>query len=465
MKSKISDLQILFQKGDLYSAKNLCEDFLNNKNIADEKFYNLYALILFKLNDYVHAIENWKKSLEINPNRIETHNGIANSFLKLEKFEEAIKNFDQIIKIKPGIGEVYHGKGFALMNLYKFEDAINNFKVALKKNPSNPDIYNMLGSTFFSQKKWAEACDNFVKALELKPNHSLALENLINLLTFYEPKKNLVNSIIETNNLLKVNRFDFQIENKITDDQIINYFSKIYKMLTENLQNYLFYNEQIFRRNKLNLDCERHFEVFNNFKVIPKYCFSCYKIQIEPKNIIDLFKLYIFFDHLEFKNNNIRKCIIESRPKVSGTYKGLIYCNGIEELKITFHKVSSLIKKSFGYDLPIFMKRGCTEFSVPFPKFKDIDESMKYDDNWLKFEKEIDKKNNHKEKRSSENTLDGASISDVLVMRNWLAFAKKIDDNNYKKFNIHIPEINFFDKKLEGQIEFRKKEFKKNRTI
>ena len=227
MKSKISDLHILFQKGDLYGAKDFCEDFLINKNIADEKFYNLYALILFKLNDYEHAIENWKKSLEINPNIIESYNGIANSFLKLEKFEEAIKNFDQIIKIKPSIGEVYHGKGFALMNLYKFEDAINNFKVALKKNPSNPDIYNMLGSTFFSQKKWAEACENFVKALELKPNHSLALENLINLLTFYEPKKNLVNTIIETNNLLKENRFDFQIENKITDDQIINYFSKI----------------------------------------------------------------------------------------------------------------------------------------------------------------------------------------------------------------------------------------------
>ena len=147
MKSKISDLHILFQKGDLYGAKDFCEDFLINNNIADEKFYNLYALILFKLNYYEHAIENWKKSLEINPNIIESYNGIANSFLKLEKFEEAIKNFDQIIKIKPSIGEVYHGKAFALMNLYKFEDAINNFKLALKKNPSNPDIYNTVSYT------------------------------------------------------------------------------------------------------------------------------------------------------------------------------------------------------------------------------------------------------------------------------------------------------------------------------
>ena len=465
MKSKIRDLQILLQKEDLFGAKNFCEDFLRNQNIDDAKFYNLYALILYKLNNYEHAIDNWKKSLEIDPNVIESYNGLANSFLKLEKFDEAIKNFDQIIKIKPSIGEIYHGKAFALMNLCKFDDAIINFKIALKKNPNSPDIYNMLGSTFFKQKKWEEACENFVKALKLKHDHSLASKNLINLLTFYQPKKNLDNSIIETNNLLKEKKFEFQLKNEITDDQIINYFSKIYKLLTKNLQNYFLDDEQIFRRNKLNLDCERHFEVFNNYKVIPKYCFSCYKIQIEPKNIIDLFKLYIFFDHLELKNNNIRKCIIESRPKVSGTYKGLIYCTGVEELKTIFHKVSLLLKKSFGYDMPIFMKRGCTEFSIPYPKFKEIDESMKYDDDWSKFENKIDKNNNYKEKKSSENTLNGTSISDVLIMRNWLIFAKKINDSCYKKFNIDLPEINYFDKKLNGQIEFRKKQFQNNNNI
>ena len=465
MKSKITDLQILLRKGNLNGAKNLCEDLLRNKNIDDAQLHNLYALILFKLNNYEHAIDNWKKSLEIDPNKIESYNGLANSFLKLEKFDEAIKNFDQIIKIKPSIGEIYHGKAFALMNLCKFDDAINNFKIALKKNPNNPDIYNMLGSTFFRQKKWEEACENFVKALELKHNHSLAVKNLINLLTFYKPNKNLDNSIIETNNLLKEKKYEFQLKNEITDDQIINYFSKIYKLLTKNLQNYLLNDEQIFRRNQLNLDCERHFEVFNNYKVIPKYCFSCYKIQIEPRNIIDLFKLYIIFDRLELKNNNIRKCIIESRPKVSGTYKGLIYCTGAEELKTIFHKVSLLLKKSFGYDMPIFMKRGCTEFSIPYPKFKEIDESMKYDDDWLKFENEIDKNNNYKEKKSSENTLHGTSISDVLIMRNWLVFAKKINDSCYKKFNIDLPEINYLDKKLDGQIEFRKKQFQKNNNI
>ena len=115
--------------------------------------------------------------------------------------------------------------------------------------------------------------------------------------------------------------------------------------------------------------------------------------------------------------------------------------------------------------MPIFMKRGCTEFSIPYPKFKEIDESMKYDYDWSKFENKIDKNNNYKEKKSSENTLNGTSISDVLIMRNWLIFAKKINDSCYKKFNIDLPEINYFDKKLNGQIEFRKKQFQNNNNI
>ena len=466
MKSKIRELQIFFQKGELNNAKNLCENILENNNINDAQIYNIYANILYKLNNFELSIENWNKSLKIDSNLIDPYKGLANSFLKLEKFEEAIKNFDQLIKTNPNFGEAYHGKAFALMQISKFDESINNFKIAIKINPHNPDIYNMLGTAYFNQEKWEEACDHFIKALELSNDHNLARENLINLLTFYQPKKTFINTIIKTNNLLKENIFDFKYENKISDYHVTNYFSKIYKIIIKNMQNNLFNSEQIFRRNKLNLDCERHFRVFNTFNVIPKYCFSCYKIQIEPKNVIDLFKLFVLFDNLELENNNIRKCIIESRPKVSGTYKGLIYCNGVDEVKTIFHKISLLIKKSFGYHLPIFMKRGCTEFSVPYPKFKEIDKSMEYDENWSKFEKEIDQKNNPiNKKKSSENTLRGTSISDVLIMRNWLAYAKKIDDCCYKKFNIDIPEINYINEKLKGQIEFRKKEFHKTKSI
>ena len=84
-------------------------------------------------------------------------------------------------------------------------------------------------------------------------------------------------------------------------------FGKKYKRTT-------FYETQIFRRNSINLNCERHHKAFNEFNIIPKFCFSCFKVQIEPKNILELFKLFFIFDKLELPKNNTRKCTVELRP-------------------------------------------------------------------------------------------------------------------------------------------------------
>ena len=37
---------------------------------------------------------------------------------------------------------------------------------------------------------------------------------------------------------------------------------------------------------------------------MPEYCFSCYKIQIDPENVIDLIKIHIIFDNFDFENVN-----------------------------------------------------------------------------------------------------------------------------------------------------------------
>ena len=47
---------------------------------------------------------------------------------------------------------------------------------------------------------------------------------------------------------------------------------------------------EIFKKNSRNLNCTRHFKMFNEFKIIPKFCFSCYKVQITLFNVMDLIK-------------------------------------------------------------------------------------------------------------------------------------------------------------------------------
>ena len=39
----------------------------------------------------------------------------------------------------------------------------------------------------------------------------------------------------------------------------------------------------------------------NTYNIIPENCFGCFKVQIQPKNIIDFLKLYLVFDNLKLK--------------------------------------------------------------------------------------------------------------------------------------------------------------------
>ncbi len=360
MKSNFSEVLILFQNGKLNEAKNICEEILKEEK-NNSQVYNLYAFVLYSFKDFDEAIINFNHAIKINPNYIEAYNGRGNALIKLqkfdeaiinfnqalkinpnsfeaynnlgsaliklEKFDEAIINFDQVIKIKSNYAQAYHGKAYALMKSLKFDEAIINFNQALKINPNYANAYNNMGSVFYELGRWEEASNCYIKTLEINPNHKDAHENLINLLTFYNPKKNETNSIIKTNYLLRLNKFNFDLNNKITDEEIINYYYKTYEILKENLYNDDFDEDQIFRRNNIDLDCDRHFEVFNTYNVIPKFCFGCYKIQINPKNIIEFFKLYIVFDHLKLEKNNTRKCMIELRSSTGGVYKGFIYCS------------------------------------------------------------------------------------------------------------------------------------------
>ena len=461
MKSKLSEALSLFQIGELNKAKNICEEILKQETNSSQA-YNLYAFILYYLEKFDAAVKYWSKAIKINSNYIEAYNGRGNAFIKLKKLDDAIINFNQAIKINPNYFEAYNNLGNAFIKLKKLDEAIINFNQAIKIKPNYADAYNSMGATLNQLRQWEEAINCYTKTLEINPNHKDAHENLINLLTYYNPKKNSSNSIIKTNYLLRSNKFNFDLKNKITDEEVINYYYKTYQILKENLHNDNFDSDQIFRRNTLDLNCNRHFEVFNAYNVIPKFCFGCYKIQINPKNIIEFFKLYIVFDHLKLEKNNIRKCMIELRSSTGGVYKGFIYCSELNEAQKIFKDIFPIIKTSIGDNLSISIKRGCSEFSVPYPKFKEIDQSMKYNDSWIEKEKLIDEKNKYKNtKKVLEKSILGINISDALILRNWLIYAKKINDESYKKFNINIPNTKYMEKQLFGQLDHRKEEFQK----
>ena len=498
MQIDLSEALNLLKKGELQQAKNICEEILK-KETGSSEVYNLHAFILYFDKKFNEAINSWTKAININPNYIEALNGLGNALLKLKKidqsilnFEKAIKinpnyyeaycnlgsallklgkhkeaitNFEKVIEIKPNYFEAIYGKAYALMKNQNYNEAILVFSEFIKFNPQNADAHNAVGACLISLNKFEDSINYLTKALNFQPKHREAHENLINLLKFYEPKQDYSNLIIKLNKQIRKKNFIFDFENQIKDKDIINYYHNINQILDKEFFFNDFNEEQIFRTNELTLDCDRHFKVFNTYNVIPEYCFSCYKIQINLKNILELFKLHFIFDNIKLQKNNIRKTMIESRPNVGGVYKGLIYCTGLDEAKKILDIIYPIIRFNIDEKINIFIKRGCTEFSISYPNFDKIDQSVKYNENWKEKEKIIDKNNLLTKDTTLKNSISGLTISDALIMKNWLVYAKKIDDMSYKKFRVEISYAKYMETKLASQIAFRKKEFLKIKEL
>ena len=386
--------------------------------------------------------------------------GVIN--VSLKNFEDAIDCFSKSLKINPNYAEANNNMGALLKTIGRTKDSVAYFEKAINIKPDFSNAYNNLGASYNVMGKWDLALENYHKCLKINPNEKDSSNNLINLLTFYEPEKKDLNSITKTNSLLKKNNFIFNEKKQITDNQIINYFNTANNIVLKNLNETEYDFTEIFRKNTINLNCKRHFEVFNKFNIIPEFCFSCYKVQVEPKNLIDLIKLYIVFDKLNLNKNNSRKSFVEVRPNIGGAYKGLIYCTGLEEAEKIENLITPIIKTTINNETTISIKRGCSEFAISYPKFKDKKSNMEYEKPWKEKENIIDKQRLNKEEIILKDTISGFTLNDFLIMKNWMMYAKKINDINYEKFDCDINISKYMEWELSRQINFRRSEYNKN---
>ena len=404
----------------------------------------------------------------INKNHLESEIKESIRLYNQGHFKKASELTDMLCNKYPNNFIVLNIHGVNNIALGKWNDAEKCFKKAASINPKFPEAQNNLGLAKLNLGKIAESLVFFIKALELRPNYERAQYNIIRVLTYHKPKNHNSNILLKTDELIKNVSFNFDQNKLITDENVVDFFNESNKILSNNLKKIHTIETQIYRRKNIDLNCKRHFMVFNQFQVIPEYCFHCYKVIFEPKNILELFKLYFVFDNLKLKNENSRKCTIELRPNITGCYKAFIFCSSVDEAKKIKNEVEQILNTTIGNNLSIAVKRGCSQFAELYPDYKKVEDNeekmMQYNIDWKDKEKIIDDKikDNFSTSSALYKTLKGASLSDILIMRNWLFFAKKIGDNFYKKFNNKIEFHPELEKILSKQLTKRNQEFVSN---
>ena len=388
-------------------------------------------------------------------------------YFNLKEWKNAIKYYEKILIFEKELYKIFTNIGVSYFKLGKINKSIDAFKKSIKNNPNFGLAYNNLGISYLELGMHEKAIKQFVSALKLNDGDYQAQTNLINTFNLNKPKIIDEHPLLEMNDkiekLTQNKKFNTKFENK-NIKELLEKSNELIKKYKENL----FLNEtQILRKNSINLNCGRHFKVFNEFNVIPKYCFDCYKVQINLKTVVDLIKLFLIFDKIKLEKNNTRKCIVEIRNKIKGNYKGYIYCDGINEAT-EIKKIISEIITNENVDINnISLKHGCSEFYVSYPGFEEINyngnEKIKYDQKWDTFEKIIDSREPKRieaDKKIWVKSIQGINLSDILILNNWISYSQIIGDESYKKVCDKKIENNFLNKFLENQLVFRKKELK-----
>lgn len=181
--------------------------------------------------------------------------------------------------------------------------------------------------------------------------------------------------------------------------------------------------------------CIRHMRIFMNYSAIPKYCFDCYKILITPRNVIELFKLMIIFTKIGLPEDNCRKALVEMRPKVSGSYKGIINCRNYANAVNIATVIQRVLSEKVATGIPVIIKRGCSEYPITYPEYANIGDAsnkMEYKQEWQQIEDAADEHFNYSSRPDREmyNT-PGYTLNDVNTMYYWLQYAAAIGDLSY----------------------------------
>ena len=381
------------------------------------------------------AMKAYKKALAIKPDNAEAYNNMAITLQEQGKLEEAIEAYKKALAIKPDNAEAYYNLGNSLKEQGKLEEAIEAYNKSLAIKPDYAEAYSNMGATLQDQGKLEEAVEAYNNALAIKPDYAGAKHNLAETLKIYSPRNNHRNPLIDLDNKIKAKHNKHALP-KI-DQELAAYTSNLLNELQSADKNLSTEYLQIYRRNNVDLNCKRHMQIFKEKEIIPKFCFGCYKVQVDVTTVLDLIRLAALFYESEFESDLTRKCLVEVRPNIPGSYKGLIYCRGIDQA----HSVKTQLDvhvRDIDKNLVAKIKKGCSEFPLAFPEYGEVaaseKEMMQYPQEWQALEVEFDVESPIPPKTYVNSSLKEFCLSDYLIIQKWIDYAKGIGDPTSELF-------------------------------
>lgn len=147
------------------------------------------------MKDYNHAVEDYKKALELDPNYEEViktlqemlaaHNHAeinaaferGQKFYKNKDFDNAIKEFERIIELDPNNVAAYNNRAYVYASKNDYTHAVDDYSRVIELDPKNAVAYNDRGYVNYMMHNYDLAIADYDKALQLDQNYVLTYCN------------------------------------------------------------------------------------------------------------------------------------------------------------------------------------------------------------------------------------------------------------------------------------------------
>jgi tetratricopeptide (TPR) repeat protein len=321
-----------------------------------------------------------------------------------------------------------YNQGQLLQALREAENLIQIF-------PKSAFLFNIQGALLKDLGQLDQSIKAYNQALTIKPDYAQAKFNLAETLKIYSPQNDCGNPLIVLNNSIMAMHDKCVLP--MDDQELATHTANLLNEIKSVDKNLSTKSSQIYRRNNIDLNCKRHLKIFNKKQIIPKFCFGCYKVQVDVMTVLDLIRLAALFYGLEFESNLNRKCMIEVRPNIPGFYKGLIYCRGVDQA-VSVKKQLDVHVRHINEKLVSKIKKGCSEFSLAYPAYGEVasheEEMMQYPEEWQAVETEFDERNPSTPIIDKIPSLKKFCLSDYLIIQKWIDYSKGIGDPTSQLF-------------------------------
>ena len=168
-----------------------------------------YGYALFAIKDYERASKILVKSIEKNPDDLNSRSALALAYQQLENNDLAYAQYQEIFKLKPDLHAVRFDYGNLLADMEKNSEAIEQYNTYIKYYPGNAMAYKNLGIVYKRTNNIDKAIENYEIAIS---KHIMDFDLKEDLAQCYHLKKDYENAIKYYDEILLVKKDNYDIK-------------------------------------------------------------------------------------------------------------------------------------------------------------------------------------------------------------------------------------------------------------